>query len=126
VIAFIDEHRDRRSAGLRWGVEPICRVLQIAPSTVYAARKRPPSARATRDAQLMPEIRRVYDANLQVYGADKIWDQLNKDGIRVARCTVERLMREMGIQGCRRGRVWPERDGSGAETGPGGLFGQSI
>jgi putative transposase len=106
VIAFIDVHRNKVSAGLKWGVEPICSVLQVAPSTVYAARTRPPSARALRDAELKPEIRRVYDANLQVYGADKIWDQLNKDGIRVARCTVERLMREMGLQGCRRGRIW--------------------
>lgn len=106
MIVFIDTHRDNVSAGLKWGVEPICRVLQIAPSTVYAAMKRPPSARTLRDEQLKPEIRRVYDANLQVYGADKIWDQLNKDGITVARCTVERLMRQMGLQGCRRGRSW--------------------
>lgn len=106
MIAFIHANRDRVSSGLKWGVEPICRVLQVAPSTVYAAMKRPPSARAVRDAELMPQIRRVYDANLQVYGADKIWDQLNKEGITVARCTVERLMRTLGIQGCRRGRQW--------------------
>ncbi len=70
MIAFIDAHRDNVSEGLKWGVEPICRVLQIAPSTVYAARKRGPSARTLRDEELKPEIRRVYDANLQVYGAD--------------------------------------------------------
>jgi putative transposase len=106
VIRFIDANRERRSGGLVWGIEPICRVLQIAPSTYHAAKCRPPSARRLRDAELRPEILRVWEQNLSVYGADKVWDQLNKDGIRVARCTVERLMRDMGLQGCRRGRVW--------------------
>lgn len=106
MIAFIDAHRECRSAGLVWGIEPICTMLQIAPSTYHAAKQRPPSARAVRDAELKPEILRVWEQNLSVYGADKVWDQLNKDGIRVARCTVERLMREMGLQGCRRGRIW--------------------
>ena len=107
MIAFIDANRDRRTDdGLVWGVEPICAVLPIAPSTYYVAKSRPPSARAVRDEELKPQIVRVYDANLQVYGADKIWDQLDKDGIAVARCTVERLMRELGLQGCRRGRTW--------------------
>jgi putative transposase len=105
MIAFIDEHKERRSEGLRWGIEPICAVLPIAPSTYHAARTRPPSIRAIWDAELKPEILRVWEDNLSVYGADKMWDQLNKDGIRVARCTVERLMRDMGIQGCRRGRT---------------------
>jgi putative transposase len=105
VIRFIDAHRERRSAGLRWGIEPICAVLQVAPSTYYTARRRPPSARRLRDAELRPEILRVWEQNLSVYGADKVWDQLNKDGIRVARCTIERLMRDMGLQGCRRGRT---------------------
>lgn len=104
---FIDANRHRRSGdGLVWGVEPICAVLQFAPQTYYAARKRPLSARALRDEALKPQIMRVYEANLSVYGADKIWDQLNKDGIDVARCTVERLMRDLGLQGCRRGRTW--------------------
>jgi putative transposase len=106
MIAFIDEHRDRRSEGLRWGIEPICAVLPIAPSTYHAAKQRPPSKRAIHDAELRPEILRVWEQNLSVYGADKVWDQLNKDGIGVARCTVERLMRDLGLQGCRRGRVW--------------------
>jgi putative transposase len=108
VIAFIDANRGRRtSEGLVWGVEPICRVCQIAPSTYYAAKSRPPSARSIRDAELKVEIQRVYDTNLQVYGADKIWDHLNvEDGIQVGRCRVERLMREMGLAGCRRGRTW--------------------
>jgi putative transposase len=106
-VAFIDANRHRRTRdGLVWGVEPICAVVQIAPSTYYAARSRAPSARALRDEELKPQIVRVYEANLAVYGADKIWDQLNKDGIVVARCTVERLMRELGLQGCRRGRTW--------------------
>jgi putative transposase len=106
VIRFIDEHRDRRSGKLRWGIEPIAKVLGIAPSTYHAAKKRPPSARAVRDAELKPLILRVWEQNLAVYGADKVWDQLNKDGVCVARCTVERLMAGMGLQGCRRGRVW--------------------
>jgi putative transposase len=106
VIRFIDAYKARRSAGLRWGIEPICAQLRIAPSTYHAAKRRPPSARAVRDAELRPEILRVWEQNLSVYGADKVWDQLNKDGIRVARCTVERLMRDMGLQGCQRGRTW--------------------
>ena len=106
MIRFIDAHRERRSEGLVWGIEPICRVLRIAPSTYHAGKRRPPSARRLRNAELRPEILRVWEQNLSVYGADKIWDQLNKDGTRVARCTVERLMRDMGLQGCRRGRLW--------------------
>ena len=106
MIRFIDEHKDRRSGELRWGIEPIAKLLGIAPSTYWAAKKRPPSTRALRDAELKPQILRVWEENLAVYGADKIWDQLNKDGVRVARCTVERLMAEMGLQGCRRGRTW--------------------
>ena len=106
MIRFIDAHRERRSAGLRWGIEPIGKVLQIAPSRYHAAKLGPPSARRLRDAELRPEILRVWEQNLSVYGADKVWDQLNKDGIGVARCSVERLMRDMGLLGCRRGRVW--------------------
>ena len=115
MIRFIDEHRDRRSGALKWGIEPIAKVLGIAPSTFHAAKKRPPSARAIRDAELKPEVLRVWEQNLAVYGADKIWDQLNKDGIRVARCTVERLMDDLGIEGCRRGRVFV-RTTEGDET----------
>src|SRR5690606_9793604 len=105
LIAFIDDHRDR------FGVEPICRVLRehgcgIAPNTYHVAKKRQPSKRALRDAELVPEIRRVFEENLSVYGADKILDQPNKDGIRVARCSVERLMRQEGLVGNRRGRTW--------------------
>ena len=98
MTAFIDDNRHR------WGVEPICEVLPIAPSTYHAAKVRPPSDRALRDEYLKVEIDRVFDANFKVYGARKIHRQLNRDGIKVARCTIQRLMRELGIQGARRGR----------------------
>jgi len=80
-------------------------VLPIAPSTYHAARRWPPSARALRDEQLKVEIRRVYQDNFGVYGARKIWRQLHREGISVARCTVERLMRQLGLQGVRRGKA---------------------
>ena len=102
--AFIDEHR------ARCGVEPICKALQTAPSAYrrHAARQRNPvllSARARRDAGLLPEVQRVYEQNLRVYGADKVWRQLGREGTTVARCTVERLMRLRGLQGVRRGKA---------------------
>ena len=106
MIALIDANKERRSGVLRWGVEPVCTVLQVAPQTYYAAGKRPPSARALRDKVLAAEISRVHAANLSVYGVDKVWTQHNREGIRVARCTVERLMRDLGLQGARRGRTW--------------------
>jgi putative transposase len=99
MIAFIDANRDR------FGVEPICRVLPIAPSTSYQHRQPRPSARALRDAKLKVEIRRVHDDNFGVYGARKLWRQLHREGISVARCTVERLMRELGLEGVRRGKT---------------------
>ncbi len=104
-MAFIDVHRER------FGVEPICRVLtehgcKIAPNTFWVAKKRPPSTRAVRDAELMPEVVRVFEDNLFVYGADKVWAQLNRENIRVARCTVERLMRTQGLSGARRGKAF--------------------
>jgi putative transposase len=104
-VAYIDAHRDR------FGVEPICRVLtehgcQIAPNTYWVAKKRPPSARALRDEELKPQILRVHTENLDVYGADKVWTQLNREGIRVARCTVERLMGDLGLSGARRGKAY--------------------
>jgi putative transposase len=98
VIAYIDCHRER------FGVEPICEVLRVAPSTYYAAKKRPPCERVRRDAELRGEIRRVFVDNYGVYGARKVWHQLNREGISVARCTVERLMRQMGLAGRVRGR----------------------
>jgi putative transposase len=98
MIAYIDANRDR------FGVEPICRVLPIAPSTYYDTRRRPASARAVRDAQLQAEIRRVHAEHFGVYGARKVWRQLHREGISVARCTVERLMRELHLRGVRRGK----------------------
>ncbi|WP_338618288.1 IS3 family transposase [Pigmentiphaga sp. CHJ604] len=101
---FIDRHRDTH------GVEPICTVLQIAPSGYrrHAAHKRNPElrcARSKRDEVLAPQIERVWQANMQVYGADKVWRQLNREGVQVARCTVERLMKRLGLEGVRRGKV---------------------
>jgi len=98
VIRYIDEHRDN------FGVEPICKVLQVAPSTYYAAKTRPPCVRALRDEETKREIVRVWGENFRVYGADKVWRQLNREGHGVARCTVERLMRQLGLRGVRRGK----------------------
>ena len=102
--AFIDDHRDV------YGVEPICKVLPIAPSTYreHAARRADPGrapARERRDAGLRDDIRRVFEANFEVYGVRKIWRQLRREGIDVARCTVSRLMRQMGLKGVVRGRT---------------------
>ena len=99
MIAYIDQHKDR------YGVEPICRVLPIAPSTFYAARRRPLSARAVRDTKLKDEIARVHAEHFGVYGARKVWQQLHREGIAVARCTVERLMGELHLEGVRRGKA---------------------
>jgi transposase InsO family protein len=103
MVEFIDEHREEH------GVEPICEVLPIAPSTYYAekAKEVDPtrrSARSIRDDDLRTEIERVWKENFAVYGARKVWRQLRREGIPVARCTVERLMRQMGLQGAVRGR----------------------
>ena len=104
MTAFIDEHRDV------YGVEPICKVLPIAPSTYYtqAARRVDPELRpnrAWRDDALCQEIRRVWDENKQVYGVRKVWKQLRREGYGTARCTVERLMRRLGLRGVIRGRT---------------------
>lgn len=93
-----------------FGVEPICRILtshglKIATSTYYAARKRAPSARSVRDAELKTQISRVHADNFSVYGVRKVWRQLHREDIPVARCTVARLMRDLGLQGVRRGRA---------------------
>jgi transposase InsO family protein len=103
MIAFIDDHRDAH------GVEPICRILSIAPSTYhdYAARRRDPDRlppRARRDAVLRVQIRRVWEENFRVYGVRKVWRQLCREGIEVARCTMARLMKQMGIAGVIRGK----------------------
>jgi putative transposase len=98
MIAYIDRNKHR------YGVEPICRVLPIAPSTYYHAKRRPASARALRDTRLKTEIARVHAEHFGVYGARKVWRQLHREGIAVARCTVERLMRGLGLEGVRRGK----------------------
>ena len=116
VVQFIDDHRDR------FGVEPICRVLtqhgcKIAPSGYYACKSRPASPRALRDAELVVQIERVFwDRKLGrgISGARKIWRLLQREGLVVARCTVERLMRQQGLRGIRRGKqfVTTKSDGS--------------
>jgi putative transposase len=103
MIAFIDDHRGAH------GVEPICKVLPIAPSTYHAhvAKRRDPaklSARARQDAALKIEVRRVFNQNFSVYGVRKVWRQLKREGFDVARCTVSRLMRDMGLRGVTRGK----------------------
>jgi len=103
MVSFIDEHRNAH------GVESICAMLPIAPSTYYARKGQQAnperlSARVRRDLALQPEIHRVWDENFQVYGARKVWRQMNREGIEVARCTVERLMRDLGLSGAIRGR----------------------
>ena len=103
MVSFIDDHR-----GV-YGVEPICAVVPIAPSTYYEhkARQADPrrlSVRAQRDAVFRGEIRRVWEDNFEVYGAKKVWKQLNREGHTVARCTVARLMRDLGLRGAVRGQ----------------------
>jgi len=103
MVAFIDAHHER------YGVEPICAVLPIAPSTYYAAKvgQRDPtrtSARARRETLLRPTIHRVWQANRRVYGARKVWRQLRREGVVVARCTEERVIRAAGLRGVVRGR----------------------
>ena len=115
MVAFIDEQREV------YGVGPICEVLPIAPSTYYAHRAMQAdpslrSARAKRDAWLKVEIHRVWDENFAVYGAEKVWRQLNREGIAVARCTVRRLMNEMGLVGAVRGRAFKITTVAGEEA----------
>jgi transposase InsO family protein len=103
MIAFIDDNRSTH------GVEPICRVLPIAPSTYHerVAQRRDPSrlsARAQRDQMLKPEITRVFAENFAVYGVRKVWRQMQREGFGIARCTIERLMRDMGLAGVIRGK----------------------
>ena len=115
LIDYIDQHRDR------FGVEPICTVLkdagvQIAPSTYYAAKTRPPSARSVRDAALVNDIKVAHKANFGVYGARKIHAELNREGIAVARCTVERLMKAEGLRGIPWEKTRKTTIGEGAES----------
>jgi putative transposase len=110
VIAYLDEHRDE------FGVETICRVLQIAPSTYYVARRRQvaPSARAVRDAVMTQVLMVLWVANRKVYGADKLWRAARRAGHEIGRDQVARLMRQLGIEGVsrRRKKVYTTRQGS--------------
>ena len=93
MTGYIDAYKDQ------FGVEPICQVLEVAPSTYYAAISRPPSARRLRDEELMAAIARVHKDNFGVYGIEKVWRQLNREGVGVGRNRVARLMRELGLEG---------------------------
>ena len=124
-MPFIDAHRQAH------GVEPICAELPIAPSTYYEhkARQADPSRlppRRQRDAILRSDIRRVWEANFQVYGARKVWRQLSREGIEVARCTVERLMRAMGLQGAVRGKKFKTTVADDGATRPADLVNRNF
>ena len=110
IVDYIDANREE------FGVEPICKVLQVAPSTYYSAKKRPPSARAVRDAVLLPILLALWQANYSVYGAHKLWKAARRAGHDIGRDQVARLMRELGIRGVKRGRrvitTRPRRHGS--------------
>jgi putative transposase len=98
VTSYVDAYKDQ------FGVEPICQVLEVAPSTYYAAISRPTSARRLRDEELKAAIARVHEENFGVYGIEKVWHQLNREGVRVGRNRVARLMRELGLEGVVRGQ----------------------
>ena len=132
IVDFIREHADHQPAdgGLRWGVEPICAVLsehgvKIAPSTYYEWKDRLPSRRDQRDAVLVEHIRRVHETNFGVYGPRKVWLALNREGIGVARCTVERLMAQLGLRGVVRGKV-KRTTIAGAGPKPADLVGRNF
>jgi len=115
MTSYVDTHRGQH------GVEPICRVMDFAPSTYWARCTRVPSDRQLRDECLICEIKRVFEANYSVYGARKIWRQLNREGAAVARCTVERLMRIHGLEGARRGKKYKTTIPDGAAARPADL-----
>jgi putative transposase len=108
-VSFINEHRNR------FGVEPICETLQVAPSTYYAAVSRPPSARRLRDEELKGEITRVHRNNFDVYGVEKVWKQLRREDIEAGRDRVARLMTDLELVGAVRGKTW--RTTTPGETG---------
>ena len=115
MVTFIDQHRDA------YGVEPICRVLPIAPSTYFRCKAEQRdqtrrSARVQRDEVLRAIIRRIYEDNRSVYGPRKVWKQMGREGVREARCRVRRLMREMGLVGAVRGRAWTTTTHAGPEA----------
>jgi len=127
-VAFIDSHvGERHEAGLRWGVESICAQLselgaKIAPATYYEHRRRKPTIRAVRDEELKPKVVKVHADNYGVYGARKVWLQLNRErpagAEPIARCTVERLMGELGLAGAIRGKVKRTTIADPAAKGP--------
>ncbi|GAB3490606.1 hypothetical protein GCM10027572_13940 [Flexivirga lutea] len=130
---FIRAHADRREpgSGLRWGVEPICAVLtqhgmKIVPSTYYELVNRPVTSSEWREAFLINKIHDVYEENYRVYGARKVWLQLNREGWRVARCTVERLMRGEGLAGAVRGKVKRTTVADPADQRPDDLVGRRF
>ena len=117
MVTFIDQHRDA------YGVEPICSALPIAPSTYRRVKAQERfsemrSTRARRDAELQPRVRKVFEENFAVYGARKVWRQLQRDDVNVARCTVERLMRGMGLRGAVRGRSFKTTTSSDTDARP--------
>ena len=113
MVCYIDEHRDD------YGVEPICTTLQVAPSTYYAAKSRPPSARAIRDAIMMPILLAIWVANRKLYGAHKLWKATRRAGHDIGRDQVARLMKALDIEGVRRGgRVRTTRADPGARRHP--------
>lgn len=136
IVTFIAEHKDHQlEGGLRWGVEPICEVLsshglQIAPSTYYEHLDREPTAGQRRDAWLRCEIARVHADNYGVYGARKVWLQLNRerpdDAQPIARCTVERLMGDLGLRGAIRGKVKRTTTADPSAKRPGDLVGRQF
>jgi putative transposase len=114
-VSFVDAHKDRETDGLLWGVEPICRVLHFAPSVYYAYKARPQSRRSVEDTELKRLVMRIWEDNFACYGAEKIWRQLQRDGVSCGRDRVARLMRELGICGVVRGK--PRRTTVPAPTG---------
>jgi len=125
MVRFVDDHRDV------YGVESICAVVPIAPSTYFLAKARQAdptcrSARAQRDDALRPEIQRVWDEHFQVYGPRKVWKQLRREGVRVARCTVGRLMRAMGLAVAVRGRAWVITTEAGPSPHPADLVARDF
>ena len=125
MVSFIDAHRDE------YVVEPICEQLPIAPSTYYEqkARESDPTrlpARLRRDGLFSDEIRRVYEENFRLYGARKVWRHLQREGFEVARCTVERLMRDLGLQGVKRGGSCRTTVSDGGADKPGDLVNREL
>jgi putative transposase len=100
MTRFIDARKEM------FGVEPMCAVVPIAPSTYYASKSRPPATRELFDQELEKNIRRIYDENYGIYGVRKVWKQLKREGRLAARCTVARLMRRLGLKGVVRGKTW--------------------